>query len=340
VGEYLFEDDIPTFGPISDFFVVLCTAKDLDFRASKGETLKEMAMIKKAGLNHPGESTVVCALKHPIPGFLGKGSATNRTTTALLAIKTAADWDVVFTKEMARGLKNLWKENQANVEAVIHGHIEDSSLGRHGHQALVAALARKMLSTLVKFTNELFDYLTNTYHNLTDRIGFLPNDAWLLSTEIVARICKALNSSRSEVHTISAKSSSIQTTAKILYGMLMVHDVMAEYLKFEVKNHLSVSLEYVKLLAAHGSFIRRFKLSRRGSTWWKIRMWGRGNQKRKVGGGQLGLPGLGQHVSPRANRDTQPPGNLEDATHRQNTRFILLTQVQCRHQADRSSSPI
>jgi hypothetical protein len=36
-----------------------------------------MELIEKAGLNHPGESTVVYALKHPIPGFLGKGTSAN-----------------------------------------------------------------------------------------------------------------------------------------------------------------------------------------------------------------------------------------------------------------------
>jgi hypothetical protein len=36
--------------------------------------------------------------------------------------------------------------------------------------------------------------------------------------------------------------------------MLKVHDVMAEYLKLEIKNHPSVSSEYVKFLASHASF--------------------------------------------------------------------------------------
>jgi hypothetical protein len=37
--------------------------------------------------------------------------------------------------------------------------------------------------------------------------------------------------------------------------MLKVHDVMAEYLKLKIKNHPSVSSEYVKFLAAHGLFM-------------------------------------------------------------------------------------
>jgi hypothetical protein len=118
----------------------------------------------------------------------------------------------------------------------------------------LAALAREMLSTSLKFVNKLFDYLTETYCNLTERSGFLITDAWLLLTEIIARVCKSLNSTRSEVQSILAKSSLIRTTARILYGMLKVHDVMAKFLKFEIKNHPSVSSEHVKFLASHGSF--------------------------------------------------------------------------------------
>jgi hypothetical protein len=36
--------------------------------------------------------------------------------------------------------------------------------------------------------------------------------------------------------------------------MLRVHDVMDEYLTLEIKNHPSISSEYVKFLAAHATF--------------------------------------------------------------------------------------
>jgi hypothetical protein len=106
-GEYLSDDDIPTFCQFANFFVVMCTCEDLESRATKGESLKEMEAIEKAGLNHQGESTVVYALKHPIPGFLGKSVSANRKVTSLLAVKTVSDWDMIFKKEMARGLKNI-----------------------------------------------------------------------------------------------------------------------------------------------------------------------------------------------------------------------------------------
>jgi hypothetical protein len=251
VGEYLPQDDIPTFGPFSDIYVILAVCEELEGTVTKGETLKERDLIEKAGLNHPGESTVIYALKHTIPNFLSRGSA-NPRQTALRAVKTAADWDQVFNKEMAKGLKDVWDERQPDVEAVIRGHIEDS-LSRHGHLE-AASLAREMLAKSCKFTNKVFEYLTNLNRELTDRSGFPLGDAWLLSTEIVARICKSLNTTRSEVRDISIKSTPIRNTARILYAMLRVHDVMDEYMKLEIKNHPSISSEYVKFLAAHATF--------------------------------------------------------------------------------------
>jgi hypothetical protein len=251
IGEFLPQDDVPTFGPFSDLYVILAVCEELEGTVTKGETLKEREQIGKAGLNHPGESTVVYALKHTIPNFLAKGSA-NARQSALKAVKTAADFDQVFSKDLAHGLKDVWDERQPDVEAVIRGHIEDS-LSRHRHHE-AAALAREMLAKSLLFTNKLFEYLSNTNRDLTKRSGFPPTDGWLLATEIVARVCKSLNTARSEVRDVSTKSTPLRNTARILYAMLRVHDVMDAYMVLEIKNHPSVSSEYVKFLVAHASF--------------------------------------------------------------------------------------
>jgi hypothetical protein len=153
---------------------------------------------------------------------------------------------------LSKGLKDVWEERQPDVEAVIRGHIDDS-LVRHGHTQ-AAALAQEMLSKSLKFTNRVFEYLTNTNRELTDRSGFPLGDAWLLATEIVARICKSLNTASSKIRDISIKSTPLRNTARVLYAMLRVHDVMDKYLKMKIKNHPSISSEYVKFLASHASF--------------------------------------------------------------------------------------
>jgi hypothetical protein len=45
-----------------DLFVVLAIAEDSECQSTKGNTLKDMEAFDKAGLNHPGEATVVYAL--------------------------------------------------------------------------------------------------------------------------------------------------------------------------------------------------------------------------------------------------------------------------------------
>jgi hypothetical protein len=85
-------------------------------------------------------------------------------------------------------------------------------------------------------------------------LGFPLIDGWLLATEIVARVCKALNTAQSEVRDVSTKSTPHRNTARILYAMLRVHDIIEDYMTLEIKNHPSVSSEYVKFLAAHATF--------------------------------------------------------------------------------------
>jgi hypothetical protein len=49
----------PTFGPFCDIYVLLAAAKDLDLVLSKGDTLKEIDYIQKAGIKHPAEAVVI-----------------------------------------------------------------------------------------------------------------------------------------------------------------------------------------------------------------------------------------------------------------------------------------
>jgi hypothetical protein len=102
-----------------------------------------------------------------------------------------------------------------------------------------------MLAKSWQFTNKVFEYLSNLNRGLTNQSGFPLGDVWLLAAEVVICICKSLNTARSEVRDVSIKLSPIRNTVRILYAMLRVHDVMDEYLKLEIKNHPSISSEYV-----------------------------------------------------------------------------------------------
>jgi hypothetical protein len=107
------------------------------------------------------------------------------------------------------------------------------------------------LSPASSITRPLINYLDR---ELTNHSGFPLGDTWLLATEIIAGICKVLNTSWSKVRDLLIKLTPPQNTAHILYAMLCVHDIMDEYMLLEIKNHPSISYEYVKFLAAHATF--------------------------------------------------------------------------------------
>jgi hypothetical protein len=71
--------DGPTFGAFCDIYVLLATAKDLDSVLFKGDTLKEMDHIQKAGINHPAEAVVIYSLKRAVPRIFGIGMGSGGT---------------------------------------------------------------------------------------------------------------------------------------------------------------------------------------------------------------------------------------------------------------------
>jgi hypothetical protein len=60
------------FGAFLEIYVVLAICEELEGAVTKGEILKERDLIEKAGLNHPGEPTIIYALRHTIPNYLAK----------------------------------------------------------------------------------------------------------------------------------------------------------------------------------------------------------------------------------------------------------------------------
>jgi hypothetical protein len=52
----------------------------------------------------------------------------------------------------------------------------------------VAELAEEVLAASAKLLKLLMDYMTTVYHNLVELSGFLPQDAWSLTTQAVCGI--------------------------------------------------------------------------------------------------------------------------------------------------------
>jgi hypothetical protein len=240
----------PTFGPFCDIYVLLAAAEDLDSVLSKGDTLKEMDYIQKAGIKHPAEAVVIYSLKRSVPGIFGDGMGSGGTSF-LPKLKTAADWEAILSTDANAkpGLRDILTERHEAIEALLRGHIYDALTSKGLFKA--AELAKEMLSASVKLLKLLMDYMTSVYRKLVELSGFLPQDAWSLTTQVVRDIFVHMSNVRSDVRSISPRDSATKNTAKVLFTLLKTHGVMMDLVRHEIKNHPIVSSAYVKFLATH-----------------------------------------------------------------------------------------
>ena len=63
-----------------------------------------------------------------------------------------------------------------------------------------------------------------------------------------------MNAAKKGIRSVHPRTSGLTNTAKTLFAMLKIHEVMWEYEELEIKNHSAVSSEYVKFLATHVGF--------------------------------------------------------------------------------------
>jgi hypothetical protein len=154
---------------------LLAAAEDLDLVLSKGDTLKEMDYIQKAGINHLTEAVVIYNLKRgAVPGIFGNGMGSGGTSF-LPKLKTLADWESILSADTNAkpGLRDILTERHEAVEALIRGHIHDSLTSKGLHKA--AELAKEMLSTSVKLLRLLMDYMTKVYQKLVELPFWVPS---------------------------------------------------------------------------------------------------------------------------------------------------------------------
>jgi hypothetical protein len=240
----------PTFGPYCDIYIFLAAAEDVDSILSKGGTLKEMDYIQKAGIKHPAEAVAIYSLKWAVPGIFGDGLGTS-DTSFLPELKGAVDWESMLSDNANSkpGLRDILLERHEAIEAMLRGNIHNALTTKGLGKA--AELAREMLDASVKLLKMLVDYITSVYRKLVELLGFLPEDAWSLTTQVVCGIFIHMSNVRSEIQTVSPRDSATKNTAKVLYTLLRMHVVMQDFVLHEIKNHPIVSSEYVIFLTSH-----------------------------------------------------------------------------------------
>ena len=129
--------DRPTFGPFCDIYVLLGAFEDLDSVLSKGDTLKEMDCIQKAGIKHPAEAVVIYSLKRAVPGIFGDGLGAG-VTSFIPKLKSAAEREAILLADANAkpGLRDILTEHQEAIEALLRGNIYDSLTSKGLHKAV------------------------------------------------------------------------------------------------------------------------------------------------------------------------------------------------------------
>jgi hypothetical protein len=247
-----------TFGPFADIFVLVAHVEDLESHMTRMEMLKEMEVWEKAGWTQPGEASVAYAIKQTVPALFSKGTADRKVYMPEGYENSGKDSDRTTRATIAPGVKQKIETHCEQVEKEIRDYIHRSLTSKG--LSVAATLAREMMRASFKFLSAVSDYMTTTYRELTEMEGYKRPDAWLLTTQILARIFTVLASVRS-ARLINPASSKARNTARVLFALMKTHELMADYMKYEICDHPSVASEYVKFLATHAGFVEEEKIS-------------------------------------------------------------------------------
>jgi hypothetical protein len=250
-----------SYGGFCDIFVLFATFEDDQSKTTKGESLKEMDSLQKAGVKHPSEAVVLYSFKRSVPATFGHGKVGGGAYFP--ALKTIEDWDSAFSKDSmpTPGLKQALLERCEDVELHIRSIIDDI-YERRGFPR-VTYLAKDMLSASVKLLKIFVEYISDLYRELTMRSGFLPEQAWGLASQCGRSVFLQLSKARARLGIIDPKDPPHRNTARVLFALLKTHDEMAKFVLAEIKNHPVISTEYVKFLASHSPFAAVRKLETR-----------------------------------------------------------------------------
>ncbi len=170
--------------------------------------------------------------------------------TYLKALKCAEDWDRMADGHVFPGLKQKIESHIESIQAEVASVICETLDGR----LRVTSLAKDMLACSICFLTTLCEYMSNTFKELTDISKFPKPKAWLLVTQIVARIVRDMNSAKKGIRFVPSNTPGSSNTAKTPLVMLRIHEVMREYEELAIKNPSAISSAYVIFLAIHVGF--------------------------------------------------------------------------------------
>jgi hypothetical protein len=240
------------FGAFVDFHSLLQQVSyDMNGYESNDDILKQFKLRNELVLSTNADVLGLASLRNGIPSLFGKGKApTGKDRSAFHALHSLADWEASNGRDgLADRLPSYVKKAKEAVEMDIDNRLFPGSKA--------SLLAATCLSNSVAFTDGFVKYLSKVASELTTS-GFTQGQAWALTTTLGARVCLEVHKdSGSLLRSLTIDKDDAEREklhSLMLWATLRVHKKMAEFQKYEFKDHPAIASEYVKFLATNTGF--------------------------------------------------------------------------------------
>ena len=183
-------------------------------------------------------------------------------SSMLPGVRSEQGW---LSTDNSAGIKVCIEEQMDNVMEQLNNIVLEQ-LSQADPQAI--SLASSMLNLSMSFVLELSNYVTLTLAELKTS-GYDKKDYWFLVSKLLYRMFAIdFNKVRStvgeglDVDKNDELKSRKTLARRALWGVLQTHIKMKEYLKVGIKNHPSISSEYVRFLIQKSAVGKVEKLSK------------------------------------------------------------------------------
>ena len=207
------------------------------------ESLKDWKAAGEMGYTNRSETAVVRTLGLLYPTLLGKRvTSTDREAACWGSCPKYADFGDTVTGLKARVARELPGARMA-IEGRYNADFGPTDTG-HG-------VAQTALSLSADFVNQLFAFMEATYAEMTGANNFSSAQAWALVTRLGARPFEDMSVGRRAAAKMSGGNSRDKVCDNYLYATLRAHRIMKEYMDAGIKDHPSISAEYIRFLATN-----------------------------------------------------------------------------------------
>jgi hypothetical protein len=197
----------------------------------------------RAGKLSGMELRIITSMQNGEPKVLAGGGDT--ASKPLPKLPTVKKWDTGGRF----GLKHTLLNAVPNVNKLLGKAINKLE------SAEARSVANAFVSHTLLFIKGLCTFISGKYDQLSVQSGYSPEEAWLVVATMFKRIFSDLAEARVEARDVGGGTgdSKLETATACIWSTFKTHQVMAEYLHYNFKDHPNMASELVNHLMLHVS---------------------------------------------------------------------------------------